>query len=43
MVICFTRYVHHKSIKLLRLYYHELMGNIEEHERQKYLIADDYI
>ena len=32
MVIHFTRYVDSKSIKMLSLHYHELMGNIKEHE-----------
>ena len=41
MVIYFTRYVHSKSIKVLSLLYHELMGKIEEHEGKKYLIIDD--
>ena len=43
LVIYFTRYVHSKSIKVLSLLYHELMGGkIEEHEGKKYLIIDDY-
>ena len=29
---CFTRYVHSKSIKMLSLYYPELMRKIKEHE-----------
>ena len=41
MVIYFTRYVHSKSIKVLSLLYHELMGKIEEYEGKKYLIIDD--
>ena len=28
----FTRYVHSKSIKMLSLHYHELMGKIKEYE-----------
>ena len=32
LVIYFTRYDREKSIKMLRLYYHELMGKIEEHQ-----------
>ena len=30
---------------MLSLYYHELMGKIEEHEqkKKKYLMVDDYI
>ena len=31
-VIYFTRYVHSKSIKILTLYYHELVGKSEGHE-----------
>ena len=31
LTIHFTRYVHSKSIKILSLHYHELMGKIEEH------------
>ena len=44
-MIYFTRYVHKKSIKMLSLHYHELMGNIEKHEGKKYLkkVIDDYI
>ena len=33
LVICFIRYVDKKLIKILSLYYHELIGIIEEHER----------
>ena len=36
LVIYFTRYVHGKSIKMLSLHCHELMGKIQEHERKKY-------
>ena len=43
LVIYSTRYVYSKSIKMLNLYYHELMGKIEEHERKKYLMVDDYM
>ena len=32
LVIYFTRYDHSKSVKLLSLHYHELIGKIEEHE-----------
>ena len=32
-VICFTRYVHSNSIKILSLHYHELTGKIEEHKK----------
>ena len=41
--IYFTRYVHRKSIKMLSLYYHELMGKIKEDERKKYLMVNDYM
>ena len=34
LTIYFTRYVNKKLIKVLRLRYHELMGNIEEHEEK---------
>ena len=32
LVISFTRYVHKKSIKMLRLNYHESIEKIEEHK-----------
>ena len=28
---------------MLSLHYHELMGRIEEHEGQKYLMVNDYM
>ena len=28
---------------MLSLHYHELMGKIEEHEGNKYLMVDEYI
>ena len=28
---------------MLSLYYHELMGNIEEHEGKQFSMVDDYI
>ena len=43
LTIHFTRYVHSKSIKILTLYYHELMRKNEEHKGKKYLTDDDYI
>ena len=43
LMIYFTRYVHSKSIKILSLYYHKLIGKNEEHEGKKYLMVDDYI
>ena len=33
LTIYFTRYVNSKSIKMLSLHYHELMGKIKEHGR----------
>ena len=42
LTIYFTRYVHKRSIKMLSLHYHELMGKIEEHEGKK-LMVDDYM
>ena len=42
-MIYFTRYVHSKSIKMLSLHCHELMGKIKEHEEKKYLMVNDYI
>ena len=32
LTIYFTRYVHSKSIKMLSLHYHKLMGEIEKDE-----------
>ena len=32
LVICFTRYVNRKSIKMLSLYFYKLMGKIEEND-----------
>ena len=43
MVIYFTRYVRKKSIKILRLYYDELIGKTEEREGKKVLMVDDYM
>ena len=43
MAICFTRYVHTKSIKMLSMHYHDLMGKIEEHEGKKYLMVDNNV
>ena len=43
MLVYFTRYVHKKPIKMISLHYHELMGKIEEQERKKYLMVDDYM
>ena len=43
LVIYFTRYLHSKSKQMLRMYYHEFMGNIKEHEGKKYFMTDDYL
>ena len=43
MAICFTRYVHTKSIKMLSMHYRDLMGKIEEHEGKKYLMVDNNV
>ena len=43
LVIYFTRSVHNKSIKVLSLYYHDLIGKIEEHEEKKDLVVVDYM
>ena len=40
-MIYVTRYVHNKSIKILRLNYDQLIGRIQEPEGKKYLMADD--
>ena len=31
------------SVRMLGLYYHELIGKIEEHEGKMYLMIDDYM
>ena len=31
------------SIKMLSLYFYQLMGKIEEHEEKKSLVVDDYM
>ena len=41
LTIYSTRYVHKKSIRILSLHYHELMGKTEEHKGNKYLMVDD--
>ena len=43
ITIYFTRYVHSKSIKMVSLQYHELMGKIQEQEGKKYLMVNDYM
>ena len=43
LLIYFTRYIHTKLIKILILYYHELIEAIEEHGGKKYLIVDDFM
>ena len=42
-VIYFTRYDHGKTIKMLSLYYHKLVGKMEEYERKKYSMLGDNI
>ena len=34
LIICFARYDHGKSIRMLTLYYHKLIGKAEEHEEK---------
>ena len=43
LVIYFTRYVHSKLIKMLSLYYHELMGKVKIYEVKKFLMIDGYV
>ena len=43
LIIYFTRYIPGKSIKMLNLYYHELMGKVKKHEEKEYLMIDDYV
>ena len=43
LVIYFTRYVHSKLIKILSLYYHELMGKVKIYEVKKFLMIDGYV
>ena len=42
LTIYFTRYVHSRSIQMLSLHYHELMGKVKKTEK-KYLIVNDYM
>ena len=42
-MISSTTYIDRKSIKLLSLCCHELMGKIEEKGGKKHLMADDYM
>ena len=42
-MIYLTRYVRKVSVRMLSLYYHELIGKIEEHEGKMYLMIDDYM
>ena len=42
-MIYFTRYVHSKLIKMLSLYYHELMGKVKIYEVKKFLMIDGYV
>ena len=41
--IYFAVYDHKKSTRLLNQYYHELPGQIEEHEGKKYLMINYYM
>ena len=43
LIIYFIEYFHSKSIKVVNLYYHKLMGRIEEHEENNYLMNDGYM
>ena len=42
LVIYFTRYGSAKTVTMLNLYYHKLMGKIKEYERKK-MMVDDYV
>ena len=42
-MIYFTRYFRKMSVRMLSLYYHELIGKIEENEGKMYLMIDDYM
>ena len=42
-VVYYTRYRHKISIRMWSLDYHELIGNIEELDRKKYLVVNDHI
>lgn len=42
-VVCFTRFVHSKSIKMSSLHYHELLRKAEENEEKKHLMGDEYM
>ena len=43
LIIYFTRCNRGKSIRILNLYYQELVGKIEEDKGKKYLMIDDNI
>ena len=43
LAIHFIRYVHSKSIKMLSLYYHELMEKVKKNRGRKYFMIDDYV
>ena len=43
LVIYLINYVSSKFMKMLSLYYHEIMGKIEELKQKKYLMVDDYM
>ena len=42
-VINSTRYGHGKTITMLNLYYHKVMGKIKEYEGKEYLIVGNYV
>ena len=41
LVICYIRYVYSDSMKMLGLYHHKLVGNIEQPEGKYYLLIGD--
>ena len=43
LVIYYTRYDNSKSIKMMSLSYHELVGKIKEHEGKNTLMIDSYV
>ena len=43
VVICFTRYARSKLMVIVSCYYHKLTGKIEEQERKKYMMVNDYM
>ena len=43
LVIYFTKNIHNKSMKILRLQYYKLIRKIESYEGKNYLMTDDYM